>query len=82
MNTKDRNYDIEACKDLIVNELQSRYFDIIFQAVSDEMNKQFIFNQSNYLTEAGEDLFLDQWFEFYHEHHGDILHRILKKLEP
>ena len=41
-----------------------------------------MFRQNNYLTEAGEELFEDAWFEWYHEHHGDILCRILKRLEP
>jgi len=26
------------------------------------------------------DMFEEQWFEFYHEHHGEILGRIMKTL--
>jgi hypothetical protein len=25
-------------------------------------------------------MFEEQWFEFYHEHHGDILHQVMKTL--
>ena len=73
---------LKQAKDLIVNELQDRFYDVIFQAVADEMSKNYMFRQNNYLTEAGEELFEDAWFEWYHEHHGDILSRILKRLEP
>tara|TARA_R100000406_G_scaffold626_1_gene707 strand:- start:184 stop:534 length:351 start_codon:yes stop_codon:yes gene_type:complete len=73
---------LKQAKDLIVNELQDRFYDVIFQAVADEMSKNYMFRQNNYLTEAGEELFEDAWFEWYHEQHGDILYRILKKLEP
>ena len=47
-------------------------YDIIFEAVNDEMHKYYVFQEDNYLTEAGMDMFEDEWFEFYHEHHGDI----------
>ena len=73
---------IKQAKDLIVNELQDRFYDVIFQAVADEMSKNYMFRQNNYLTEAGEELFEDAWFEWYHEHHGDIVSRVLKRLEP
>ena len=73
---------LKQAKDLIVNELQDRFYDVIFQAVADEMNKNYMFRQNNYLTEAGEELFEDAWFEWYHEQHGEILSRILKTLEP
>lgn len=73
---------IKEAKDLIVNNLQNQFYDIIFEAVSNEMSKNYLFRQNNYLTEAGEELFEDAWFEWYHEHHGDILSRILKRLEP
>ena len=76
------DFMIKQAKDLIVNELQDRFYDVIFQAVADEMSKNYMFRQNNYLTEAGEELFEDAWFEWYHEHHGDILSRILKRLEP
>ena len=73
---------LKQAKDLIVNNLQERFYDIIFQAVADEMNKNYMFRQNNYLTEAGEELFEDAWYEWYHEQHGDILYRVLQTLEP
>ena len=73
---------IKEAKDLIVNNLQNHFYDIIFEAVSNEMSKNYLFRVNNYLTEAGEELFEEAWFEWYHEHHGDILCRILKRLEP
>ena len=76
------DFMLKQAKDQIVNELQDRFYDVIFQAVNDEMSKNYMFRQNNYLTEAGEELFEDAWFEWYHEHHGDILCRILKRLEP
>ena len=76
------DFMLKQAKDLIVNELQDRFYDVIFQAVADEMSKNYMFRQNNYLTEAGEELFEDAWFEWYHEQHGEILSRILKTLEP
>ena len=76
------DFMIKQAKDLIVNELQDRFYDVIFQAVADEMSKNYMFRQNNYLTEAGEELFEDAWFEWYHEQHGNILYRVLQRLEP
>ena len=73
---------LKQAKDLIVNKLQDQFYDIIFQAVADEMSKNYMFRQNNYLTEAGEELFEEAWFEWYHEQHGDILYRVLQTLEP
>ena len=46
---------------------------IIFEMVNEEMSKNYLFQSSKYLTEAGYDEFEDEWFEFYHKHHGDIV---------
>ena len=73
---------LKQAKDLIVNKLQNQFYDVIFQAVCEEMENNYMFRQNNYLTEAGEELFEDAWYEWYHEQHGDILCRILQKLEP
>ena len=70
--------DIETTKDLIFNELKNQLFDIMFQAVNDEMAKHEVFQAETYFTPQGEEWFEDQWFEFYHEHHGDILGSIMK----
>jgi hypothetical protein len=76
------DFMLKQAKDQIVNELQDRFYDVIFQAVNDEMSKNYLFKSENYLTEAGEELFEDEWFEWYHEQHGDILYRVLQTLEP
>ena len=70
--------DIETTKDLIFNQLKNQLFDIMFQAVCDEMEKHEVFQAETYFTPQGLDEFEDQWFEFYHEHHGDILGSIMK----
>ena len=70
--------DIETTKDLIFNSLKNKFYDMIFQAVCDEMAKHEVFQVETYFTPQGEYEFEDQWFEFYHEHHGDILGSIMK----
>jgi hypothetical protein len=55
-------------------------YDIIFEAVNDEMHKFSVFQEDNYLTSEGMDIFQDEWFEFYHEHHGDIMHQLMNKI--
>jgi len=77
-NNLDLNVDVAI--DEIVNCLENYMFDIIFQAVNDEMHKYTVFQEQTYLTPEGVDMFEDQWFEFYHEHHGEILGRIMKTL--
>ena len=69
--------DIETTKELIINKLGKQYYDIIFQAVCDEMEKHEVFQTENYFTDQGFEEFEDAWFEFYHEHHGDILHAVI-----
>jgi hypothetical protein len=69
--------DIETTKELIINELGKQYYDIIFQAVIDEMEKHKVFQTETYFTDQGFEEFDDAWFEFYHEHHGDILHAVI-----
>ena len=67
--------------DKIADKLQSEIFDVVFQAVNDEMGKYYTFQDTNYLTEAGLELFEDEWFEFYHENHGKIMHKLLQNLK-
>ena len=69
--------DIETTKELIINKLGKQYYDIIFQAVCDEMEKHEVFQVDTYFTPQGFEEFDDAWFEFYHEHHGDILHAVI-----
>ena len=72
--------DIDVVKNKIVESLKYQLFDIIFQAVCDEMNQHHVFKEDYYLTEAGIDMFEDEWFEFYHDHHGDILNQVMKNI--
>ena len=69
--------DVDATKELIISKLGKQYYDIIFQAVCDEMNKHEVFQEETYFTPQGMDEFEDQWFEFFHEHHGDIIHAVI-----
>ena len=70
--------DVETTKDLIISKLSNEMYDIIFQAVCDEMEKHEVFQVDTYFTPQGFEEFDDAWFEFYHEHHGDILGSIKK----
>ena len=72
--------DIDVVKNKIVESLNHQMYDIIFEAVNKEMHKFYVFQEDNYLTEAGMDMFEEEWFEFYHEHHGDILHRVMQNI--
>ncbi len=73
--------EVDKTVDNIVEKLDGNMYDLIFQAVCDEMNKHYVFDSSEYLTEAGLELFEDEWFEFYHENHGKIIHKLLKNLK-
>ena len=70
----------DVAVDEIVDTLTTHMFDIIFEAVNDEMHKYTVFKEQTYLTDEGMGMFEEQWFEFYHEHHGEILGRIMKTL--
>ena len=70
--------DIDTTKELIVSNLSNEMYDTIFQAVNDEMAKHEVFQTETYFTPQGEEWFEDEWFQFYHEHHGDILGDIMK----
>ena len=71
---------MESVKKMIADKVVKHLDDVIFEMVSEGMRQNYIFRSNNYLTEAGYELFEDQWFEFYHEHHGDILAQIHNKL--
>ena len=70
--------DIETTKEVIFNSLKNKFYDMIFQAVCDEMSKHEVFQTETYFTDQGFEEFQDTWFDFYHEHHGDILGSIMK----
>ena len=69
---------LEETKNLIVDKITKHFDDVLFEMVNEEMGKTYMFQSENYLTEAGSDWFEEVWFEFYHEHHGDILSTIMK----
>ena len=71
---------VEEAKILIVDKITKHLSDVIFEEVCKEMSNHYIFQSQNYLTEAGYEHFEDEWFEFYHEHHGDILYEVMKNI--
>ena len=71
----------KAVENIVAKLTSGEIFDLIFQAVSDEMSEHYVFDSSEYLTEAGLELFEDEWFEFYQEHHGDILYQVMQNLK-
>ena len=73
--------DVDKTVETIVEKLDGHIYDLIFQAVCDEMNDHYVFDSTEYLTEAGLELFEDEWFEFYHENHGKIIHKLLQNLK-
>ena len=85
VNTQSKNpfehADVDKTVNKIVKDLGNGMYDLIFQAICDEMSEHQVFQDTNYFTEAGLELFEDQWFEFYHEHHGKIMHELLHLLK-
>ena len=73
--------DVDKTVETIVEKLDGHIYDLILQAVCDEMDDHYVFDSTEYLTEAGLELFEDEWFEFYHENHGKITHKLLQKLK-
>ena len=71
---------VEEAKILIVDKITKHFQDIMFEMVNEEMNNHYVFQSQNYLTEAGYEMFEDEWFEFYHEHHGDLLHEVMQNI--
>jgi len=69
---------IEEAKILIVDKITKHFQDVMFEMICEEMSKNYVFQSQNYFTDAGYDQFEDEWFEFYHEHHGDILYEVMK----
>ena len=73
--------DVDKAVETIVEKLDGHIYDLILQAVCDEMDDHYVFDSTEYLTEAGLELFEDEWFEFYHENHGKIMHKLLQNLK-
>jgi hypothetical protein len=72
--------DIETTKELIVKHLSNEMYDVIFQAVNDEMAKHPVFQEETYFTPQGIEEFNEAWYEFYHDHFGDIMNSIKTSL--
>ena len=70
--------DIDTTKELIVKKLSNEIYDIMFEAVNDEMAKHEVFQVQTYFTPQGFDEFEEAWFEFHHEHFGEIMNAIKK----
>ena len=70
--------DVNTTKELIISKLSNEMYDIIFQAVNDEMAKHEVFQTETYFTDQGFEEFQDTWFEFYHEHFGEIMNAVKK----
>ena len=73
--------EVDKTVETIVEKLDGNIYDLIFQAVCDEMDKHYVFDSSEYLTEARLELFELEWFEFYHENHGRIIHKLIQSLK-
>jgi len=71
---------VEEAKILIVDKITKHFHDVMFEMVNEEMSKSYVFQSEQYLTQAGYDEFEDEWFEFYHEHHGDILYQVMQNI--
>ena len=78
--SKYTDNELEQAKELIIDKIIKHFDDVMFEMVCEEMSNNYLFQSDNYLTEAGYDMFEDEWFEFYHEHHGDILYQVKKNL--
>ena len=77
---KNKTMKVENAVSCCVNNLHHQMYDIIFEAVNEEMNKLSVFQEETYLTDEGMGIFEDQWFEFYHDHHGNIMHQLMNKI--
>ena len=71
---------VEEAKILIVDKITKHFHDVMFEKVNEEMSKNYLFQSQNYLTEAGYEQFEDEWFEFYHNHHGDIMYEVMQNI--
>ena len=73
--------EVDKTVDQIVEDLQPVIYDTIFELICNEMGTKYVFDSSEYLTEAGLELFEDEWFEFYHENHGRIMYKLIQNLK-
>ena len=71
---------VEEAKILIVDKITKHFSDFLFEMVNEKMSENCLFQAEHYLTDAGYDEFEDEWFEFYHEHHGDIMYEVMQNI--
>ena len=71
---------VEEAKILIVDKITKHFSDFLFEKVNEEMSNSYVFQSEQYLTQAGMDEFEDQWFEFFHNHHGDIMYEVMQNI--
>lgn len=71
---------VEEAKIEIVDKVTKHFQDMLFEMICEEMGNRYVFQSQEYLTEAGFELFYEEFFEFYHEHHGEILYKVMKNI--
>lgn len=71
---------VEEAKILIVDKITKHFHDVMFEMVNEEMGEYEVFQMDTYFTYQGYEMFEDEWFEFYHEHHGDILYEVMQNI--
>ena len=72
--------DLEQAKEVIIDKITKHFNDVMFEMVCEEMSKCYLFQSQNYFTEAGYEMFEDEWFEFYHHNHGDIMYDVMQNI--
>ena len=72
--------ELEVAKNLIVDKITKHFHDVMFEMVNEEMMEHKVFQSQNYFTDAGYEMFEDEYFEFYHAHHGDILYEVMQNI--
>ena len=75
----ERDY-VEEAKIEIVDRVTKHFQDMLFEMICEEMSNKRVFQSQNYLTKAGIEEFEEQFFEFYHEHHGEIMFKVMKNI--
>ena len=71
---------VEEAKILIADKITKHFSDFLFEKVNEEMSNSYVFQSEQYLTQAGMDEFEDEWFEFFHNHHGDIMYEVMQNI--
>ena len=75
----ERDY-VEEAKIEIVDKVTQHFQDMLFEMICEEMGNRCVFQSQNYLTAEGRELFEEEFFEFYHEHHGEIMFEVIKNI--